>query len=83
MRTIPWRLWQATEESTKFLVTVSYLEIYNEVLHDLLNPTQTTLRIREHPELGILLAARPTARFPILGIWCVDCCDARVLLCWQ
>nr|AMS24220.1 kinesin 7-Ic protein [Marsilea vestita] len=31
----------------EYLLRVSYLEIYNEVINDLLNPTQTNLRIRE------------------------------------
>lgn len=43
-----------TTDSTKCLVTVSYLEIYNEVVHDLLNPKKdVSLKIREHPDLGI------------------------------
>ncbi|CAM9767647.1 unnamed protein product [Choristocarpus tenellus] len=43
-----------TDDTTKCLVTVSYLEIYNEVIHDLLNPKkEQSLRIREHPDLGI------------------------------
>lgn len=42
-----------TSAETKFMITVSYLEIYNEVIHDLLNPTERELRIREHPDLGI------------------------------
>lgn len=43
-----------TTETTKCLVTVSYLEIYNEVVHDLLNPKKdVNLKIREHPDLGI------------------------------
>src|SRR5262249_32898121 len=37
----------------RFLVTVSYLEIYNEVIHDLLNPTDKDLKVRQHPSLGI------------------------------
>jgi len=35
------------------LVTASYLEIYNEVIRDLLNPSDKQLKIREHPKLGI------------------------------
>ncbi|CAM9341724.1 unnamed protein product, partial [Hapterophycus canaliculatus] len=43
-----------TTDVTKCLVTVSYLEIYNEVVHDLLNPKKdVNLKIREHPDLGI------------------------------
>ena len=38
----------------RFMITVSYLEIYNEELHDLLNPQAThPLKIREHPDMGI------------------------------
>eukprot|EP00002_Diphylleia_rotans_P039483 TRINITY_DN9166_c0_g1_i5.p1 TRINITY_DN9166_c0_g1~~TRINITY_DN9166_c0_g1_i5.p1 ORF type:complete len:682 (+),score=200.92 TRINITY_DN9166_c0_g1_i5:343-2388(+) len=37
----------------RFLVTVSYLEIYNEVVRDLLNPTDKDLKIRENPKIGI------------------------------
>lgn len=48
-------VWQGlTTDTTKCMVTVSYLEIYNEVVHDLLNPKKdVTLKIREHPDLGI------------------------------
>jgi hypothetical protein len=42
-----------TNAETRFLVTVSYLEIYNEDVFDLLNPTERDLRIREHPDLGV------------------------------
>ncbi|KAG5178023.1 P-loop containing nucleoside triphosphate hydrolase protein [Tribonema minus] len=43
-----------TSAETKFMLTVSYLEVYNEVIHDLLNPVkEKMLRIREHPDLGI------------------------------
>lgn len=40
-------------ESVDFLVSVSYLEIYNEVIKDLLNPSDKRLEVREHPSLGI------------------------------
>ena len=36
-----------------YFITVSYLEIYNEVIKDLLNPSDTHLKIREHPDMGI------------------------------
>ncbi|CEG42212.1 kinesin-like protein [Plasmopara halstedii] len=44
-----------TEEQggLKYLVTVSFLEIYNEVIKDLLNPSDKVLKIREHPDMGI------------------------------
>lgn len=39
--------------STKCTVEVSYLEIYNERVRDLLNPaTKGNLRVREHPSTG-------------------------------
>ena len=37
----------------EFLVTVSYLEIYNEVIKDLLNPSDKHLKIREQSDMGI------------------------------
>ena len=33
-------------------VEVSYLEVYNEKIHDLLVPGNTQLRVREHPVHG-------------------------------
>lgn len=39
--------------NTKFLLTVTFLEIYNEIVKDLLNPSNKQLKIRESPELGI------------------------------
>ncbi|XP_054639405.1 kinesin-like protein KIF17 isoform X2 [Dunckerocampus dactyliophorus] len=41
-------------ENTKFLVRVSYLEIYNEEIRDLLgNETKQRLELKEHPERGV------------------------------
>lgn len=37
----------------KFMITVSFLEIYNEEIKDLLNPSKKVLKIREHKDLGI------------------------------
>lgn len=37
----------------KFLVTVSFLEVYNEEIKDLLNPSDKKLKIHESAELGI------------------------------
>ena len=44
---------QQQRPELKFLVLVSYLEIYNEVIKDLLNPSDRQLNIREHPEMGV------------------------------
>lgn len=44
---------QRAHPELKFLVTVSFLEIYNEVIKDLLNPSDKLLKIREHPDMGI------------------------------
>jgi hypothetical protein len=43
----------ASSASKQFLVAVSYLEIYNEVVKDLLNPSNKQLKVREHPDIGI------------------------------
>ena len=51
-----------TSSTTKFLVLVSYLEIYNEVVKDLLNPSDKRLRIREHPSTGIFVVRCPQLR---------------------
>lgn len=40
---------------SKFMITVSYLEIYNEIIRDLLNPTDKKLLIRESPATGIFV----------------------------
>lgn len=56
----------AAEPERKFLVTCSFLEIYNEVLYDLLDPAMRKgtskdkktahLDIHEHPSLGVYVA---------------------------
>ncbi|XP_018047546.1 PREDICTED: centromere-associated protein E-like [Atta colombica] len=45
---------QESEHEKIYRVTVSYLEIYNERVRDLLKPSTSTsgLRVREHPRLG-------------------------------
>lgn len=43
----------AAVDQTKYMCTVSFLEIYNEEIKDLLNPSSKTLNIREHPQMGI------------------------------
>eukprot|EP00428_Durinskia_dybowskii_P064440 CAMPEP_0170383522 /NCGR_PEP_ID=MMETSP0117_2-20130122/15518_1 /TAXON_ID=400756 /ORGANISM="Durinskia baltica, Strain CSIRO CS-38" /LENGTH=775 /DNA_ID=CAMNT_0010639227 /DNA_START=54 /DNA_END=2381 /DNA_ORIENTATION=+ len=44
---------QASNAKTKFMVTVSFLEVYNEEIKDLLNPSEKKLKIHENPKLGI------------------------------
>lgn len=47
---------EGSEEYSHTKVEISYFEIYNEKIHDLLGPSQNgrsaPLRVREHPELG-------------------------------
>ncbi|KCV72817.1 hypothetical protein H696_00395 [Fonticula alba] len=44
----------ASTETVNYKIEVSYIEIYNENVKDLLNPTQAghNLKVREHPSLG-------------------------------
>ena len=42
----------------EFLLRVSYLEIYNEVINDLLRPEGSNLSIREDPKVNIFLAGK-------------------------
>ncbi|XP_031095873.1 kinesin-like protein KIN-8B isoform X1 [Ipomoea triloba] len=42
--------------SDKFEVTCSYLEVYNEVIYDLLEKSSSHLELREDPEQGIVVA---------------------------
>eukprot|EP00761_Pharyngomonas_kirbyi_P008531 gb/GECH01008543.1/.p1 GENE.gb/GECH01008543.1/~~gb/GECH01008543.1/.p1 ORF type:complete len:902 (+),score=194.95 gb/GECH01008543.1/:1-2706(+) len=46
------------DENTRFQVKISYLEIYNESIKDLLNPetSASKLRVREHPKTGIFVS---------------------------
>ncbi|KIJ70625.1 hypothetical protein HYDPIDRAFT_172396 [Hydnomerulius pinastri MD-312] len=44
---------KSRDPNVSFTVEVSYIEIYNEKVRDLLNPKNTgNLRVREHPSLG-------------------------------
>lgn len=47
------RISDLTSEVLKFQVEVSYIEIYNEKVRDLLNPgNKGNLKVREHPTIG-------------------------------
>ena len=55
--TVPFRSTQRINEQTSavlsFTVEVSFIEIYNEKVNDLLNPkNKGNLKVREHPSLG-------------------------------
>lgn len=41
------------EGKMNYQVSVSFLEIYNENVHDLMNIDGRTLKVREHPKLGV------------------------------
>lgn len=43
------------ENDVKYLVAVSFLEIYNEDIKDLLLRSDRVLKIRESPDLGIFV----------------------------
>jgi len=49
------------DENLEFLVRVSYVEIYNEKIRDLLEPANVDLRVREHKDKGVYIeeAAKP------------------------
>ena len=40
------------DQDVKFKIEVSYMEIYNEKVRDLLNPSDKTLKVREHAATG-------------------------------
>eukprot|EP00762_Andalucia_godoyi_P001451 ANDGO_00154.mRNA.1 hypothetical protein len=48
---------RATEVSRRYKVTLTYLEVYNENLRDLLNPTSEYLDLREDPIKGTMKVA--------------------------
>jgi centromeric protein E len=39
----------------EFVLRVSYLEIYNEIINDLLDPRNTNLRVREDKSRGVFV----------------------------
>mmetsp|Transcript_20554 Transcript_20554/g.28323 ORF Transcript_20554/g.28323 Transcript_20554/m.28323 type:complete len:818 (-) Transcript_20554:135-2588(-) len=45
----------STNTTAKFMVTVSFLEVYNEDIKDLLNPSEKKLKIHESPDQGIFV----------------------------
>lgn len=44
-----------TEDGNAYIVEVSFLEIYNESIRDLIMPSTTTLELREDPKDGIVI----------------------------
>ncbi|KAK2186973.1 hypothetical protein NP493_183g04000 [Ridgeia piscesae] len=44
---------EASKGKKEFFVTVSFLEVLDEKMLDLLNPHSDKMRVREHPQLGI------------------------------
>lgn len=46
---------EANNSEVKYLVKCSYLEIYNESITDLLDPSQTNLHVREDIKQGVFV----------------------------
>jgi hypothetical protein len=74
-------LQQDSNAKTKFMVTVSFLEVYNEDIKDLLNPSEKKLKIHENPKQGIYvedlceLVSQCNCRALML-----QCADTRIIL---
>lgn len=47
--------WIEDHPEREYVLRVSYMEIYNEIVNDLLNPANTNLRIREDKKKGIFV----------------------------
>lgn len=54
-----------TDEDTTFSVEVSYMEIYNEKVHDLLNPANTNKNLRVR-FVGVIRIVYPCSLFFVL-----------------
>ena len=53
-------------DGCKFLIHASYLEIYNEDVHDLLGKdAKAKLDLKEHPEKGVYVSGQCTAHFAL------------------
>lgn len=56
----------ATDESL-FEVQLSYLEVYNEAVRDLLDPARSTVKVREHPKFGVYVKGLRTVKVHNFG----------------
>ena len=52
---------QSAPQEMTFQLSVSYLEVYREVIRDLLDPSKTNLAVRESPARGIYVDGATTA----------------------
>jgi hypothetical protein len=66
-------LQQESSNDVMSMVTLSYVELYNNVLYDLLSPHQqldsdsSPLKLHESPSLGVILTGSPGLRTPVFA----------------
>lgn len=54
-------------EDSLFDVQLSYLEVYNETVRDLLDPARSVVKVREHPKFGVYVKGLRTVKVHNFG----------------
>jgi len=64
------------DSQAQYTINISYLEIYNEEIADLLNPGKNeNLQLREHPELGFVFFRILDLHLLFLGVYVDGLCE--------